>query len=84
MGGAPPAKARQKQVNAILLCVLDPWNVPTPRGMYQAPVERNIVRAALGSGPGSRAGPGPCKWPVSYIYVCIFYTNLRYFIPKDN
>ena len=40
--------------------------------------------AALGSGPGSRAGPGPCKWPVSYIYVCIFYTNLRYFIPKDN
>ena len=28
--------------------------------------------------PLTWAGPGPCKWPVSYIYVCIFYTNLHH------
>ena len=50
-GWGPPAKARQNQVNAAL-CALDPWNVPTPRGMYQAPVERNIVRGPQVSSQG--------------------------------
>ena len=40
--------------------------------------------AALSSGPGSRAMPGPCKCPVSYICACIFYANLHNFIPKDH
>ena len=62
----------------------DPWSLGLSPGLPWA-------RSQAGSGPGTQARgrqpwaraqapgalPGPCKRPVSYICMCIFYTDLQ-------